>query len=336
MKMNYKTAFEHFEAFVSGRVENFDIDSPQLAGFLQNVLNYFTEGQTSLDRQKGLLIRGTVGSGKTFTMKVIQKWLEAHKKFSFYRCQNIAEDFNKIGSSVLVEYNTEKEILFDDLGAEEQGRFYGDKQEVFEKIILHRYEVFQVTGKKTHFTTNFSNEDLQKKYGLRAYDRLKDLVNVVNFPVKESRRGFKVARFVEPMIQEAPIDYAGIRKEFIERCLEKPYQKAIEEGEILELDFYVARSLYWIMEEKGVLMPSDEQLNHFKGNISNEILKPLNELKTRSGSFSISKLMNPFQTVAKKPNQTEEQIIEQKAMNLYVNDIVQKHGIPFIIKKITN
>ena len=138
------------------------------------------------------------------------------------------------------------------------------------------------------------------------------------------------------MIQAAPVDYAGIRKEFIERCLEKPYEKSVKEGEKLELDFYVARSLYWIMEEKGVLMPSDEQLNHFKGNISNEILKPLNELKTRSGSFSIKKLMNPFQTAVKKPDETEEQIIEQKAMNLYVNDIVQKHGIPYIIKKITN
>ena len=40
MKMNYKNAFEHFEAFVNERVENFDIDSPQLAGFIQNVLNY--------------------------------------------------------------------------------------------------------------------------------------------------------------------------------------------------------------------------------------------------------------------------------------------------------
>jgi DNA replication protein DnaC len=154
--MNYKTAFEHFEAFVNERVENFSIDSPELASFVQNVLNYFTEGQTNLNRDKGLLIRGAIGSGKTFTMKVIQKWLSEQKKFSFYRCQNIAEDFNKAGSNVLVEYNIEKEILFDDLGAEEQGRFYGDKQEVFEKIILHitgmTFTPQQATGRTSQLT----------------------------------------------------------------------------------------------------------------------------------------------------------------------------------------
>ena len=335
MKMNYNTAFEHFEAFVEERVENFEIDSPELAAFIQNIINYFTEGPTTLDRQKGLLVRGAIGSGKTFTMKVIQKWLSAQKKFSFYRCQTIAEDFNKTGPAVLVEYNTEKEILFDDLGAEEEGRYFGDKQEVFEKIILHRYEVFQVTGHKSHFTTNFSNENLQKKYGVRAYDRLKDLVNVVNFPIEKSRRGFKVARFVEPKIQEAPVDFEGIRKEFIERCLEKPYAKSVETGESLELDFFVARSLYWIMEEKDVLMPSNEQLNSFKGNVSKEILKPLNQLKSASGSFSLKRLMNPFQENNLKPSQQEAELIEQKAMNKYINSLVYKHGMPYIIKKIS-
>lgn len=335
MKMNYKTAYEHFEAFVNERVENFSIDSPELASFVQNVLNYFTEGQTNLNRDKGLLIRGAIGSGKTFTMKVIQKWLSEQKKFSFYRCQNIAEDFNKAGSNVLVEYNIEKEILFDDLGAEEQGRFYGDKQEVFEKIILHRYDVYTTTGHRTHFTTNFSNEQLQKKYGARAYDRLKDLVNVVNFPVKESRRGFKVARFVEPKIQQAPIDYEGIRKEFIQRCLQNPYEKSRESGEKLELDFYVARSLYWIMREKGVLMPSDEETETFKGSVQNKILKPLHSLKMASGAYSIKKLLKPYQELSKNPTQEEEKLIHEKAMNLYINELIKKRGMPYIIKKIT-
>jgi len=335
MKMNYNTAFEHFEAFVEERVENFEIDSSELAAFIQNVLNYFTEGSTTLNREKGLLVRGAIGSGKTFTMKVIQKWLSAQKKFSFYRCQTIAEDFNKTGPAVLVEYNTEKDILFDDLGAEEQGRYFGDKQEVFEKIILHRYEVFQVTGNKSHFTTNFSNENLQKKYGVRAYDRLKDLVNVVNFPIEKSRRGFKVARFVEPKINSIPVDYEGIRAEFIERCLENPYKKSVELGESLELDFYVSRSLYWIMEEKNVLMPSNEELSKFKGNVSSQILKPLNELKGSSGSFSIKSLMNPYTQSNLTPTEQESQLIEQKAMNSYVNSLVYKHGMKYIINKIS-
>jgi hypothetical protein len=46
-------------------------------------------------------------------------------------------------------------------------------------VILDRYEIFIENKIKTHLTTNLTNSQLQTRYDLRVYDRLKEMFNFV-------------------------------------------------------------------------------------------------------------------------------------------------------------
>ena len=73
-------AFEHFKKFVEAKTEGFEFGNEENQAFLENLVNYFSTGPTNLDRNKGLLIRGAVGVGKTAILQVIQRWLPQEKK----------------------------------------------------------------------------------------------------------------------------------------------------------------------------------------------------------------------------------------------------------------
>jgi DNA replication protein DnaC len=72
-------------------------------------------------------------------------------------------------------------ICFDDLGTEDTEKaHYGNRTNVMEKIILNRYD--HCRNKLTHFTTNLTAEQIKETYGLRVTDRLREMVNVLDFP----------------------------------------------------------------------------------------------------------------------------------------------------------
>ena len=165
--------FNSFKNFVKTKTVGFDFGNKEKELFIKNVVNYFCGKTTTLDTKKGLLIQGGIGSGKTSTLKLIQLWTPNSDRFMYNPCQNVVSDYNAGGDEIMELYKKHKERMFDDLGTERIGKYYGNNVETMQEIIMARYDLYRYQGIKTHITTNLNNEQILERYGERAYDRLK-------------------------------------------------------------------------------------------------------------------------------------------------------------------
>jgi len=152
---------------------------------------YLLEESSTFDNSKGMFIRGVVGSGKTIMFKMAQRFKGKRCKIKFINTEKLAalfEDGQKIDKYLVDEW------IFDDLGTEQKANNYGKGVEIFKRVIEDRYDIWKFNGVRTHFTSNCSNEILEERYGERAYDRLKEMCNVVKYPSSESKRGKSTIR----------------------------------------------------------------------------------------------------------------------------------------------
>lgn len=158
---------------------------------------------------RGVLIYGNVGSGKTFIMDVLLRIIHTQdlRKFSKVNAIDLITEFNLNGHDVFKKYH-QKNIFFDDLGAETKGKFYGENMEAFEKLIQIRYNEFRDFGTVTHFTTNLTKKEIFERYGERIVSRLKEMCEIIvlggNSKEKDMRglRNFKgYTVFTHPKIK---------------------------------------------------------------------------------------------------------------------------------------
>jgi hypothetical protein len=74
-----------------------------------------------------------------------------------------------------------KIYCFDDLGAEQSLKYYGNECNVMSEILLSRYDLFISQRMITHITTNLSASELEEIYGNRVRSRFRETVNLVAF-----------------------------------------------------------------------------------------------------------------------------------------------------------
>jgi hypothetical protein len=70
---------------------------------------------------------------------------------------------------------------FDDLGVENNLKFYGNECNIMAEIILSRHDQFISRKLITHVTTNLSATEVEKYYGNRVRSRMRELFNLVAF-----------------------------------------------------------------------------------------------------------------------------------------------------------
>ena len=134
-----------------------------------------------IDTDKGLLLSGPVGCGKTSLMQLLT-YLAPHKtNYEIIPARNIVFNFNAAGFEVLEKYNDTKNYCFDDLGVEPTGCHYTKECNVMGEILLSRYDLFKTKNSKTHITTNLNAEELEARYGGRVRSRLREMFNLVSF-----------------------------------------------------------------------------------------------------------------------------------------------------------
>lgn len=128
--------------------------------------------------ERGVMLIGNAGSGKTLFFEMMQKILHPQDPRMFVRVSvlDTVVAFNQktIGHEVFHRYK-DKNVFFDDLGTEDKGRHYGESVEVFEKFIQFRYDLYRNRGIKTHFTTNLNGQQVKHRYGDRCYSRLNEM-----------------------------------------------------------------------------------------------------------------------------------------------------------------
>lgn len=138
--------------------------------------------------KKGLMVYGRPGIGKTILFYLLQPTVHPKNpnKFQIRTALDVVIKFNTMGHQMFRD-DADNDVMYDDLGAEKEGKFYGDQVNVFEKLIQFRYDLYCQKGIRTYFTTNLKPEQLEEKYGFRCYSRLKEMCNHVVLPGTDRR-----------------------------------------------------------------------------------------------------------------------------------------------------
>ena len=149
--------------------ENDDMKNAKITSIMKNYVKNFLEFKQS---GRGLLLYGSVGSGKTYFAAAIANALidEGYRAFM----TNFAKIINQVQSTfekrqeIIDSLNKYELLILDDLGAERNSEFM--TEQVF-NIIDNRYR----SGLPMIITTNLTAEDLKKPQDTehsRIYDRI--------------------------------------------------------------------------------------------------------------------------------------------------------------------
>lgn len=142
----------------------------------------------NIDLEKGILLVGPVGCGKTSLMNICRFLLPAAKRHSIKSCRDVSFEFMKEGHDIFHKYTRgsfhqepfePKTYCFDDLGLESTMNFYGNQCSVMAEIILSRYDLFHSFNMITHLTTNLNSSEIEERYGNRVRSRMRELFNLV-------------------------------------------------------------------------------------------------------------------------------------------------------------
>lgn len=147
---------------------------------------------------KGLLIIGDFGNGKTSTMKVFEKIFKGSQfGFKGYSANEVVSMFEKC-SNELSREDFYKSMwrgtrYFDDLKTERIASNFG-KVNIFKEIIEERY----IRKLKTFVTCNYKKDypndinaaldEFEEKYEGAVYDRLFEMFNIIEFDGKSFRK----------------------------------------------------------------------------------------------------------------------------------------------------
>jgi DNA replication protein DnaC len=146
----------------------------------------------NIDLNKGLMLSGPIGCGKTTLLELIKTIAVPEKKFFFTTARDVSFEFNQDGFQVIQRYSkgipgqhTKKNFAFDDLGTERNLKYYGNECNIMAEILLSRYELFRHPDPSqrvvTHITTNLSATELEEYYGNRVRSRLRKMCNLIFF-----------------------------------------------------------------------------------------------------------------------------------------------------------
>lgn len=141
----------------------------------------------NIDLNKGILLIGPVGSGKTSLMNILRIFLFRDEYYQIKSARDIAFEYQKDGVEIIQKYGKKHNALcIDDLGVENNSKFYGNECNTIAEILLQRYELLTNFNIKTHTTTNLNADELEELYGNRVRSRLRSMFNLISFPATTS------------------------------------------------------------------------------------------------------------------------------------------------------
>jgi DNA replication protein DnaC len=160
---------------------------------IYKLLIYFLRDGTEAEKhnlyfRKGILLSGPVGCGKTSLMNIIRMFQKPEERFLIKSCRDLSFEFIQDGYSVIHKYSklsfkndTPRTWCFDDLGTENNLKYYGNDCNVMAEILLSRYDLFVSRSMLTHLTTNLNSSEIEELYGTRIRSRLREQFNLIAF-----------------------------------------------------------------------------------------------------------------------------------------------------------
>ena len=161
------------------------------------LLVYFLRDEENATRlginlKKGILLTGPVGCGKTSLMNLVRFITPVEYQHVMISTRKISFEFNREGYSIIEKYSTgsfkmissewvPRHYCFDDLGIENNIKYFGNECNVMAEILLSRYDLFITHGMFTHITTNLNSSELEGLYGNRVRSRMRSMLNLISF-----------------------------------------------------------------------------------------------------------------------------------------------------------
>lgn len=152
----------------------------------------------SLD--KGLLLGGMIGVGKTWMMRLFGK--NQRQVFIVKTAKSIADMFQAEGEGSLQNlvhcpklpvndvqnfYHSKMGLCIDDIGTEELKNHYGNRKNVIGDLIELRYANNNI-GALMHLTTNLTMLQVKEFYGDRVGSRLRETMNIIELKGEDRRK----------------------------------------------------------------------------------------------------------------------------------------------------
>jgi hypothetical protein len=171
-----------------------------------DLIKYFVgDSSSSYDLNKGIMLQGNVGRGKSFILKLCSN--NPRKSFRVIDCVKMSAEYSlvddhkrPVGESMIARFRTELEpmafdawkhkstgALFDDFGWEEIVKHFGNDINVMERIINGIYSA-SLPFSNYHITTNLTAEQIEAKYGSRITSRLREMFNQIHLPGQDLRK----------------------------------------------------------------------------------------------------------------------------------------------------
>lgn len=174
--------------------KNFHIPENE-RGIIFGILAWFLEDELvakemKIDLNKGILLTGPIGCGKTTLFKLMQKFPSKRKSFGIISTRQIVSEFMQSGYEVLEKYSrgnlnheirTPRTYCFDDLGTETTSKYFGNDCNVMAEILLTRYDLYIEKGIITHLTTNLTAGEIESIYGNRLRSRMREMFNLFGY-----------------------------------------------------------------------------------------------------------------------------------------------------------
>lgn len=146
-----------------------------------------------LNPNKGLLLWGEIGTGKTTLIKGLQKYMAAINQLACgYNNRSICIEIKSAAEISLryaadgmkalerwTDWEQAGHLAIDEIGREEISTHFGTTCNIIQTLLQLRYE--QRHTILTHGTTNIdmSTDQFSNRYGSYIYDRVKEMFNVI-------------------------------------------------------------------------------------------------------------------------------------------------------------
>lgn len=169
--------------------DNFSIEQePHFSAYKQVYENFVKKIKG--DKNKGLLLIGKVGVGKTALMKIMQRlFKDTDSRFKWVQANEFKYLFEEYSNNeIMAMYGRDcsVDLYIDDIGiAGADYKKFGNSINIISEIIYERYDLFLDKGIRTHISSNlpikidknkYPNIDtLSDLYGDRITDRLKEM-----------------------------------------------------------------------------------------------------------------------------------------------------------------
>lgn len=153
-------------------------------------------------RDKGCILGGSVGNGKTTRLKLIAKTLYVEYRDARELCSELAglhpadDRFRELcnlqvfGTIAGDRWHTAYDLIIDDLGTEAATQSsYGNKSDVMAAVMDARWRQWEDYGWRTYIATNLSSDAIRRAYGERTFSRIKGMCEFIRLQGGDRRQG---------------------------------------------------------------------------------------------------------------------------------------------------